>query len=104
MLIFIQNYKPFATKLENTNESINELIIMYVTYHLILISDFVPLSNTDLRVVVGYNLIIFVTISALYFLFSIIKKLVTSLIMYFVNKHRARKRLAREIEYMLGVI
>jgi hypothetical protein len=46
MIIIIQGNHPFEKDTENKTETINEVVVLVVLYHMILISDFVPDNET----------------------------------------------------------
>lgn len=42
IMIIVLNYRPFITRSENWSESINEVIILVVLYHMLSLTDIVP--------------------------------------------------------------
>ena len=46
MCMYLQWYRPFATKFTNNIETFNEVTILVLTYFLFCFTDFVPESET----------------------------------------------------------
>lgn len=53
--MYIVKVKPFETPRQNYMEAFNELCILGASYHLFLMSDFLP--NVDIQYTVGWSLI-----------------------------------------------
>lgn len=71
MMIAVQLLQPYTSSKQNLQELQDEIVVLIVCYHVILLSDFVPLSNHPFRVVVGFSLILIVLITILIVLISI---------------------------------
>jgi hypothetical protein len=61
--IYIGTVKPFEEKLSNYMEMFNEITIMAITYHLFLLTDFMP--DTKSQYDVGYSLIMITCLNIL---------------------------------------
>ena len=49
MMIQILQLKPFKSELLNAMETFNEVVIIISCYHLVLMSDFVPVYNFEFK-------------------------------------------------------
>lgn len=66
MILAVKLKNPFADKKMNNIEMINETIVIVCMYHVILLSDMVPVEEKDFRDCVGFSLVLFITLVALF--------------------------------------
>jgi hypothetical protein len=72
MAILVLNSRPLNTMSDNVSESINEMIIIAICYHLIIISDYVPLYEQGVKLVCSYSLISVVSLTAVVYVLIIV--------------------------------
>ena len=72
MLIMIQYSKPFNPERKNFVETFNEVSIIIVVYHMIIVSDFVPENNNQLKIWSGYSMVVYISTVSLIYLIKII--------------------------------
>ena len=72
MMILIMNSLPFQFHSDNYKETINEIIIIFVLYHVILASDYVPASELKLKEINAYSMIYLISSTVVFLLFLII--------------------------------
>ena len=72
MMIITVNLKPYQSKLENFGETMNEIAIIIVLYHVIIASEFAPSYELLLKRYNGYSLIGLVTLAVIGYLVYIV--------------------------------
>ena len=63
MIIIILNSLPFSNTSNAIKESINECILVVICYHLLLVTDFVPDYELDIKTYNGYSIISLIIIT-----------------------------------------
>ena len=69
--------RPYKTLTLNVSECVNEVIITIVCYHLILLSDFVPQANQEMKIASGFSMISIISLTVLGFLMMIVYPIAT---------------------------
>lgn len=72
MLMTVIQMRPFLLKSTNSKEIACEGVIMIVTYHLVLLSDFVPIHFKEFRDAIGYSMISVILTTVLVLIFTIL--------------------------------
>jgi hypothetical protein len=72
MMIGALNSLPFAQRSVSRQEAFDEIVIIVTCYHIILMTDFVPIKNLEFREVVSYNLVAFLAIVIVVYISQII--------------------------------
>ena len=72
MLIFTLNERPYWRKSDHVAEGINECVVIFVCYGLVIVSDFVDPIETVVKKYNGYFIISIITLVAFVFLVIII--------------------------------
>lgn len=72
MMILIFNFLPFSSKSQNKIEGFSEAYILVVLYHMLCMTDFVPVHFTQERKTVGYSTISILGLGLAYFILSIL--------------------------------
>ena len=76
MAIVILNSLPLNLRSDNVSESMNEVVIILICYHLMVVTDFVPMYERQVKLVNGYSMISIICLTAfVYILFIIISNL-----------------------------
>lgn len=91
MMIMILHYRPFVSRQENFSEASNECIIILVLYHMICLTDFVPVNHIQTRKIIGYSDIAVLLFTILYFILSIVIYFVGIMIGFLKKKCYKRK-------------
>ena len=78
MLLIIIYYKPF-TGYNNLIETVNEVCIIIVCYHMIVVSEMVPKSELKLRINSGYSMVVFISLISLILLGNIVCQILMSI-------------------------
>ena len=82
MMIITVNQKPYMSNIENYGETLNEVVIIIVLYHVILASDFAPSYELDLKRINGYSMIGIITATVLgYIIYLIYDNLIVPILL-----------------------
>ena len=73
--------------MDNISESFNEFFIVFVCYHLMIISDFVDPIEVDVKDTTSYSLVIIIALVTLFYISSII----LTAIMEWYTKRKEKK-------------
>lgn len=73
MCILLLQMKPYFLRKHNYSELLNEGAIILVIYHMILLSDFVPMHLKTFRNMVGLSMIAVILITVFLFLVLILQ-------------------------------
>ena len=90
LLAHLATNQPFYSRALNCAESLGEVVIIVACYHLLLLTDFVPLSNNEFRSAVVYSLIGWLVLTFGLFVIQIIVSVATSVGKIFCTKIRQR--------------
>lgn len=96
-VIILIEKRPFAGKFFNREEMFNELVIIMSCYHLLLLSDYVPLYKNEFRTVVGKSFCCFLLLVLLYFIILILKPLVV-IVIFGAYKFYKKKKFEKEMQ------
>ena len=80
MIIIILNSLPFTNTSIAIKESINECVLVFVGYHLVLVTDFVPDFELEIKKYNSYSLISLIALTIVVYMFFIVKPLVSSIL------------------------
>ena len=83
MMILIMNSLPFQFHSDNYKETLNEIVIIFVLYHVILASDYVPASELKLKELNAYSMIYLISSTVVFLLFLII---ITPVLKYCIQR------------------
>ena len=72
MMITVLSSKPFQSKLDNATESINEIVIITICYHLIIVSEFVPPYEGQVKKINEYIMIAIISLTAIIYIIIIV--------------------------------
>ena len=109
MLIMIQYSKPFNPERKNFVETFNEVSIIIVVYHMIIVSDFVPENNNQLKIWSGYSMVVYISTVSLIYLIKIIFEIFSGIFVQLktaVNERlypeeKIDKEIKNEIDFLL---
>jgi hypothetical protein len=79
MIIIILHSKPYSTLKENIIQSLNEVIIVILCYHLILTSEYVPFNYVMLKKLNSFSMLSIVSLVLFVYISSIIYSLVSAI-------------------------
>ena len=72
MAIVILNSRPLNSLNDNLSEALNEMVIIIICYHLMVISDFVPFYERDLKQIFSYAMISVICVTTFVYILIII--------------------------------
>lgn len=72
MMILIFSFMPYNTRKQNKIEGFSEAYILVVLYHMLSLTDFVPVHFIQTRKKIGYSCIFVIAIALSYFILSIL--------------------------------
>jgi hypothetical protein len=103
MILIVGQSEPFRLVFDHRMELFDEFAILICGYHVILLSDFVPSTNSDFKSYVSLSSIIFISIVVLihigFLVFSVIRKILLYLrrkINTLIKKFRSKKEKEEE--------
>ena len=91
LMIAILEFRPYSATEQNVQESFNEIVILVFCYHVILISDFVPLKYDSFRYGSSISMVVNLTLTVVVFLFNIILPIIRLGYLIFLRYDKLRK-------------